>query len=124
MILLDTSVLIELLRSKDKTLTLFHTLATGDEKLTISSITVYEFRNGMTPTNQQFCEQLLSSVESISFDKQAAIRASIVYQTLRSQSMLINIADILIAATVIEHSCPLATLNLRHFQRVPDLQLF
>jgi predicted nucleic acid-binding protein len=102
-ILLDTSILIEALRNKNKQATRLYNLASRGEALAISSITVYEFRNGMTPANETLCEQVLSSMTILPFDDNAARIASVIYQTLKSQHNLIDIADILIAATAIVH---------------------
>ncbi len=33
-------------------------------------------------------------------------------------------ADLLIAATALEHDLTLMTQNLRHFNRIPDLKLY
>ena len=42
---------------------------------------------------------------------------------LRRQGQLIPDLDLLIAATAIDHDLALATRNLRHFVRVPDLEI-
>lgn len=120
-ILLDTSVLIEALRNKNKQATMLYTLASRGDVLAVSSITVYEFRNGMTSVNQALCEQVLNSMKAVPFDDTAARIASSIYRTLKSQHNLIDIADILIAATAMAHNAPIATLNTRHFQRIAGL---
>jgi predicted nucleic acid-binding protein len=43
---------------------------------------------------------------------------------LRRTGMLIPDLDLLIAATAIHHHLILLTRNLRHFQRIPELQLY
>lgn len=43
---------------------------------------------------------------------------------LRQQGTLIPDFDLLIAATALEHNLVLLSRNLRHFERVPDLQLY
>src|SRR5262249_5502917 len=43
---------------------------------------------------------------------------------LRRQGNLIPDLDLLIAATVLYHGLTLMTRNLRHFQRVPNLQIY
>lgn len=123
MIMLDTSVLIEALRATDKTSTLLHTVATEGDVLAVSSVTVYEFRNGITKANQVLCEQMLNTLSVCAFDDDAARIASTIYRSLKSQSSLIEIADILIAATALANNLPLATLNIRHFQRIHGLTL-
>jgi tRNA(fMet)-specific endonuclease VapC len=122
-ILLDTGVLIEVLRRKDKSSTLFYSLAVQGKELSVSSITVYEFRNGMTTINEELCEALLLRLITLPFDDKAARTAATIYRSLKSQRNLIEVADILIAATAIAHDIPLATLNIKHFQRIVHLNL-
>lgn len=123
-ILLDTSILIEVLRRKDKSSSLFYTLALTGETLAVSAVTVYEFRNGMTMINQELCERLLSRLIILPFDDETAKTASSIYRTLKRESKLIDTADILIAATALTHSIPFATLNVKHFQRIAGLSIF
>ncbi|MCB0126795.1 MAG: type II toxin-antitoxin system VapC family toxin [Caldilineaceae bacterium] len=52
-----------------------------------------------------------------------AQRAAAVYRQLRSQNQMIEMRNILIAATALVHSLPLMTLNVGHFTRIDTLQL-
>jgi predicted nucleic acid-binding protein len=36
---------------------------------------------------------------------------------------MVDFADLLIAATAKAHSLSLATLNLKHFEKIPDLRI-
>ncbi len=54
MILLDSSVLIELFRKKEKEKTLFYTLSRQDNDLCISSITHYEVGVGNRKAHSEY----------------------------------------------------------------------
>jgi predicted nucleic acid-binding protein len=43
---------------------------------------------------------------------------------LRANGQLIGDADLLIAATALEHDLTLVTQNLHHFNRIPGLKLY
>lgn len=45
------------------------------------------------------------------------------YKALKPKNALIELADLLIGATAISNSVPLATLNKKHFERIPNLVL-
>jgi tRNA(fMet)-specific endonuclease VapC len=45
------------------------------------------------------------------------------YHILKGQNKLIELSDLLIAATAISNSLPLATLNHDHFNNIPDIKL-
>lgn len=42
---------------------------------------------------------------------------------LKASNKLIEVPDIFIAATACAHKLPLATLNLKHFERIEDLKI-
>ena len=79
MILLDTSVLIEMFRAKDR------------------------------------------NIKVIPFDLKSSYEAIKIYKLLKAKNQMIDLADLFIAATAISHNLTLATLNLRHFNRIPNL---
>ncbi|MCG8696655.1 MAG: type II toxin-antitoxin system VapC family toxin [Bacteroidales bacterium] len=49
--------------------------------------------------------------------------SSIIIELFRKKDKIIDIADLFIAATTISHEIPLATLNLKHFERIDMLQI-
>ena len=42
---------------------------------------------------------------------------------LKSDNRIIEFSDIFIAATAIANNMPLSTLNVKHFERIDDLEL-
>lgn len=52
-----------------------------------------------------------------------AVRAAAIYADLQQRGELISDADILIAATALEHGLVIATGNVTHFGRIPGLQV-
>lgn len=57
------------------------------------------------------------------FDAMVNEKAVEIYQTLKSNGNLIDLRDSFIASTALAHNLPLATLNVKHFERVNDLIL-
>jgi predicted nucleic acid-binding protein len=49
------------------------------------------------------------------------MRAAELYADLKRRGQLISDADLLIAATALEHGRVLVTNNVAHFQRIPNL---
>jgi tRNA(fMet)-specific endonuclease VapC len=123
MILLDSSVLIELFRSNDKANTLFYKLASSENDFAISIITHYEVFLGSNDEQNSFWNELLDSIEILDFNLQSSNQAIKIYKQLKKNNKMIDLADILIAATSICYKLPLATLNLKHFQRINDLDI-
>ena len=123
MILLDSSVLIELFKSKDKEKTLFYTLLETENDFGISIVTHYELGIGSNEKQTAFWNEFLTSVTIFKFDTNCSIVAIDIYKQLKANSKLIDLADILIASTSVANQIPLATLNLKHFERIKGLEI-
>jgi predicted nucleic acid-binding protein len=123
MILLDTSVLIEMFRAKDKTATFFYRLSTDNNDFAISILTHYEILRGCNSIQSIFWKNFLKNIKVIPFDLSSSNVAIEIYKLLKSQNQMIDLADLFIAATAIAHNLTLATLNLKHFSRIPNLHI-
>lgn len=118
---LDSSVLIEYYRKKEKSTTLFFQLATKYQ-FAIPTIVEYEILRG-DAKKDEFWQTLFNQITSLPFDRQCAAQSAGIYQHLRSIGKLPGTDDILIAATALANGLRLATLNAHHFADIPGLEL-
>jgi predicted nucleic acid-binding protein len=123
MILLDTSVLIEMFRVKDKKTTFFYRLANENNDFAISIITHYEILRGSNSIQDSFWTDLLKEISIIPFDLRSSNEAIGVYKLLKMQNSMIDLADLLIAATALAYNLNLATLNFKDFGKIPNLNI-
>lgn len=123
MILLDSSVLIDLFRKKDKSKSYFFELLSEENDFAISTITQYEIGIGNKSSSSEFWNDLYGKLIILPFDQNCSDVAIEVYASLKKQNKLIDLADLLIGATAKNHRIPLATLNKKHFQRIEGLML-
>ncbi|MBA7549954.1 tRNA(fMet)-specific endonuclease VapC [subsurface metagenome] len=123
MILLDSSVLIELFRKKEKKKTLFYKLSQSDKDLSISTITYYEIGIGNRKSHSDFWDSLCENLIVIPFDKACSDKAIAIYLDLLKLNKMIDLADLLIGATALTHNISIATLNIKHFERIKDLEI-
>ena len=65
---------------------------------------------------------LTDGLDILPFTNEIALKASQIYHELRAVNQMIEFRDIFIAATSIIHELPLATLNVKHFSRINNLQ--
>lgn len=63
------------------------------------------------------------TVEILPVSDAVVVRAADIYADLYRRGLLIGDADILIAATALEHGLPLITRNQNHFRRIAGLSL-
>jgi predicted nucleic acid-binding protein len=123
MILLDTSVLIEMFRAKDKTNTYFYQLSKEYTDFSVSILTHYEIFRGSNSAQDMFWTIFLKNITIIPFDIKSSNEASRIYKLLKSQNQMIDFADLLIASTAIAYKLNLATLNFKHFNKIPNLHI-
>ena len=123
MILLDSSILIELFRKQNKEKTLFYKLAQTETDFCISSITHYEIGIGNKKSHNDFWNDLFNNLSVIPFDKACSITAIDIYLDLKKKNKMIDFADIIIGATAKTYNYKFATLNFKHFSRISGLEI-
>ena len=123
MILLDTSVLIEMFRMKDKSLTFFYRLSQKHYDFCISIITHFEIFRGSDTLQDVFWTKFFENVTIIPFNIVSSNEAAILYKQLKARNKMIDFADLLIAATALAHNLDLATLNIKDFNKIPNLHI-
>ncbi|MEQ8685099.1 MAG: type II toxin-antitoxin system VapC family toxin [Imperialibacter sp.] len=123
MILLDSSVIIEHFRKKNKQETMFYSVAKSTKSLCISAISYYEIGIGNRKTHSDFWHSLTQELTVLPFDQACADIAVSIYRELLRKNKMIDIADLLIGATAVAHALPIATLNVKHFERINDLEV-
>ncbi len=122
-IIIDTSILIDFLRSKNKNQSVLWLLKENYFCYT-SSITVFELYCGAkTDIHLRDLEKLFRWINILSFDEETAKLSSQIYKELKAKNQLIEYRDIFIASIAVKFKYSLATLNTKHFNRIPNLSL-
>ena len=122
-IVVDTSVLIDLFRKTDKSNSLLVSLVEQGYDYCISAITEYEIYRGALLGQLSFWDDLLEKIQVLPFDKIASRVAVNINADLKRKRKQIDIPDLFIAATAIANNLPLATINRKHFDRIDTLNL-
>ncbi|MFL5727027.1 MAG: type II toxin-antitoxin system VapC family toxin [Chloroflexota bacterium] len=117
-VLLDTSIVIDLLRGALPALDYARNLP---ETPTCSEITRVEVLRGLRSGERRATERLLGAVRWVPVDEAIARRAGEVGRRYRRSHRGLATADLIIAATALELDLALATLNVRHFPMLPGL---
>ena len=124
-ILVDTSVIIDFLRKKNKRNSLLWEIKEEDFNCIISSITVFELYAGaVTPRHIKDLEKLLRWLEIVSLTREIAEQSAEIYKRLRRKNQLIEFRDIFIGATSMVLNIPLITFNEEHFKRIEGITIF
>ena len=116
-VLLDTDVLINLLRARPATRSFLFEL-TRDATPCCSVVSVAELYAGMRESERQVTTNLLDSLIVIPVTREIAEIAGALRRTAGKPSA--QIADCLVAATGVVEAMPVATGNVKHY-RVPGV---
>lgn len=120
---LDSSILIEYYRHKEKSQTRLFQLSQEFDTFAVSSVVEYEILRGQKNVHDAFWNKFFDSVKVLPFDRKCAQEAAGIYAYLKSLNQHQQPLDILIAATARVWDYPIATLNTKHFIAIPDIKL-
>lgn len=124
---LDTSIIIDYLRGKEKAIKIIDQL---DGNLTSSYICLSELFEGIYRLKQKekFKKIILSFFNSLNtiftIDEKVAEKFGELRKHLKEKGKVIEDIDIFIAATCITNNLILVTFNKKHFSRIKDLKIF
>jgi predicted nucleic acid-binding protein len=118
--LLDTSVLVPILRKAETALAWFEANADDEPRMSVVSLT--ELYLGVRRQREERdLLELERLVRPLPVDRDIAARAG-VFVRLYGASHSVEIPDAIIAATAEHHGLRLATLNVKHFPMFPKLK--
>lgn len=117
-IVLDTSIIVDVLRGTDVAVSW---LAALDHVPSCSEVTRVEVVQGVRSAERAPTERLLQSLRWIPVDEAVSRSAGELGRRFRGSHRGIGVADLIIAATAIELGAGLATMNVKHFPMFEDL---
>ena len=120
-VLLDTTVLIDALRARQNRRALLADLVTSGHILATAAINIGEVYAGMRPGEEPGTEAFLSSLQCYPMSGAVARRAGSLKAAYARQGQTLSLADMMVAATALEHGLTLMTDNRRDFP-MPELQ--
>ena len=123
MIVADTDVLIDFLAGVEPSVSVVaRELERGNLKTTV--VSRFELLAGArTPRQGRAVRDLLGAIQALVLDVPSTDRAAAVRAELEEGGKAIGMADSLIAGIALVAGAPLLTRNLRHFKRVPELEV-
>ncbi len=124
-ILVDTSIIIDFLRKKNKQNSLLWKIKEKGFNCIIFTITVFELYVGaITSKHITDLKKILKWMDIISFTSDIAEQSGEIYKNLKKKNQLIEFRDIFIGATSIVLNIPLLTLNESHFKKIEGIKIF
>ncbi len=118
----DTDVVIDFLRAQDPGAAAVRALI-RQRRLALTAVTAFELRLGADFVHRRDVIEPLLARRTRPLDLRAAVLAGQVAARLRADGEGIGMADSLQAGICLRFGLPLLTRNVRHFSRVPDLEV-
>ena len=122
-LLLDTTVLIDLLRARKDRRSLLADLVAAGHVLATTTLNVAELFAGMRQAEAGRTESLLAGLHCYPMTDTIARRAGALKYTWEQKGRTLTLADMIVASTALEHSLFLMTDNRKDFP-LPDLKFF
>ena len=127
-IFVNSNYLIDYLRGKTYSKEVIDSVIKREIEASISVITLFELYSGAFLSSNEDkrleeIEQLIQWFNIINIDEKIIFTASKIYVSLRKKGKLIDIRDILIAASALSRGLGILTLNKKHFRNIEGLKL-
>lgn len=122
-LLLDTSIIIDFLRLREKSKSTLYAITQKENTLFASIITHTELYAGTSVWSSAIAlgelETVFSGIDLIPLTEKISQEAGNI-----KAHYTIDLVDAIIAATAIANDMTLVTLNTKHFQKIPTLRIF
>lgn len=128
MYLIDTDYVINLLKGRKEAITFFQSIGFTEE-LYISIITVAEVLEGIynykdSKSLKVFQDLLDEEFTILNIDLEVVKNYALLHGVLRKRGNLLDKFDLLIASTCLAYDQTLVTGNVKHFSRIPNLNIY
>jgi predicted nucleic acid-binding protein len=122
-LLLDTTVLLDVLRARQNRRSLLAELVASGHLLATAAINVGEVYAGMRVGEEARTEAFLSSLDCYPITAAIARRAGSLKSAWAQKGKTLSLADMIVAATALEHGLALMTDNRKDFP-LPELNFY
>ena len=122
-LLLDTSVLIDTLRSRNGRKELLARLVEEGHRLTTTGLNMAEIYAGIRSDEETRTSLLLDSLECYALDCETGKQAGLLQNDWAKKGKTVSLPDAIVAAIAIERGCTLMTDNRKDFP-MPELSLY
>jgi predicted nucleic acid-binding protein len=121
---LDTDILIDLLRGKERAVKYVESMSKRI-RLVTTVISAFELYYGAYKYKRdtEKLDEFLKSMEILPFTIIEAKKAAEIEANLESQGEVIGLKDVLISSIAISNNCTIVTGNVKHFNKIQDIKV-
>lgn len=127
MTVLDTTVIVALLKGKSETVAKINELQENNDNLSITIITAYELLKGAylsakPQENTLIVKEAIANLQVLELSPQACVEAAEIFSELKNTGKIISEFDVLIAAIAKTNNESILTYD-KHFKTISGLRL-
>ena len=122
-LLLDTTVLIDTLRSRNDRRSLLAELVIQGHRLSTAAINIAEIHAGMRSGEEERTEAFLARLQCFSMTSETGRLAGLLKNRFARQGKTLELPDMIVAVTALEHGLTLMTDNQKDFP-IPELSFY
>jgi tRNA(fMet)-specific endonuclease VapC len=127
-VIIDTDILVDMLRENEEATAFVSRIENKGYVLATTAVNAFELYHGAHKADRpeealRLTNELLRNLVLIPFTPRAARKAGHINATLERKGELIGTRDVFIAAIALTKGYGVATRNLQHFRKIPDLQI-
>ena len=123
-VMLDATILIEYFRARNKENTFYTEIVRKNDNPLISVVAKLEVLYGTRTDLVEYWNAVFATMMVVPFTDEMVAKAHEIILDLKRKNLLVEMEDIMIAASALVMKVPLATLNRKHFERFEGLILF
>ncbi len=126
--IIDTDLLIDLLRNKKEAVELVTVLEKTNFLLCTTAINIFELHHGAHKSkdaekNLQAIKKVIRRLVILPLTSMSAQKAGHIYAELEKRGQPIGLRDTFIAAIALTKECSVATRNVEHFKKISNLKI-
>ena len=118
LICIDSSVLIDYFRKKNKAETLLPRLSLNYSGFVVPSVVHFEIYSGSTLQQTEYWNNLFSDFLVLPFTDSINNKAIFILKELKKIRVTMEFKDLIIAVSALNHNFPLATVNEKHLNKL------
>jgi len=127
MVCIDTDVIIHFLRDKEELAKKLENLKEKGFSLNTTAVNGFELWKGAYRSGKKGAtvavENCLNEFDVLPLDKKSCKKSAELFEKLKSEGKMVDELDVMIASIAIVHGEKILTLNKKHFERIPGVEL-
>ena len=126
MVVVDSDIIIDFLNNIESAVYVFRNMQEQGEEIFTTSVNSFELFKGFEKYSNEKISKLnefFNLINILDFDFGSSKKAANIFETLKSQGNMVDLADIMIASIAIQNNQKIVTRNIKHFSKISDIEI-